>query len=196
MRIFFVAIKMATNPGIFVFWKIEEKSHLVTLKFYKSGIKVLKAIIFLNLWQLYVFTHTISTLNTAISIFVSQYVAMFPTLCPGNMSEIYINFKLISNFYRTSIFYSQLCYLYYVSQPYIFIFTDLQHVSNPPGLVSGTVLGGSPAAGGGSHFHTGGAVSGGMSAGADPGGPGSPLTTKNEAPAPKFYKIEATEWQF
>ena len=23
-----------------------------------------------------------------------------------------------------------------------------------------------------------------------------PLTTKNEAPAPKFYKIEAPEWQF
>ena len=36
-------------------------------------------------------------------------------------------------------------------------------------------------------------------AGADPGGlqgPRSPLTTKNEAPAPKFYKIEAPEWQF
>ena len=34
-------------------------------------------------------------------------------------------------------------------------------------------------------------------AGADPGGPGPPpLTTKNEAPAPKFYKIEAPEWQF
>ena len=35
--------------------------------------------------------------------------------------------------------------------------------------------------------------------GADPGGPrgpGPPLTTKNEAPAPKFYKIEALEWQF
>ena len=31
--------------------------------------------------------------------------------------------------------------------------------------------------------------------GADPGGPGPP-TTKNEAPAPKFYKIEAPEWQF
>ena len=30
------------------------------------------------------------------------------------------------------------------------------------------------------------------------GGPGSldPPTTKNEAPAPKFYKIEAPEWQF
>ena len=28
-----------------------------------------------------------------------------------------------------------------------------------------------------------------------PGGPGPP-TTKNEAPAPKFYKIEAPEWQF
>ena len=28
-----------------------------------------------------------------------------------------------------------------------------------------------------------------------PGGPG-PLTTKNEAPAPKFYKIEAPKWQF
>ena len=25
---------------------------------------------------------------------------------------------------------------------------------------------------------------------------GPPLTTKNEAPAPKFYKIEAPEWQF
>ena len=29
---------------------------------------------------------------------------------------------------------------------------------------------------------------------ADPGG--APLTTKNEVPAPKFYKIEASEWQF
>ena len=29
------------------------------------------------------------------------------------------------------------------------------------------------------------------------GGGGEPsLTTKNEAPAPKFYKIEAPEWQF
>ena len=30
------------------------------------------------------------------------------------------------------------------------------------------------------------------------GGPGAqtPLTTKNEAPAQKFYKIEAPEWQF
>ena len=27
------------------------------------------------------------------------------------------------------------------------------------------------------------------------GGP-APLTTRNEAPAPKFYKIEAPEWQF
>ena len=38
-----------------------------------------------------------------------------------------------------------------------------------------------------------------LSPGADPGGaPGArtPLTTKNEAPAPKFYKIEAQEWQF
>ena len=77
------------------------------------------------------------------------------------MSEIYINFKLISNFYRTSIFYSQLCYLYYVSQPYIFIFTDLQHVSNP-GLVSHAVLGGSPATSVGGHPYTGRAVSGGM----------------------------------
>ena len=25
---------------------------------------------------------------------------------------------------------------------------------------------------------------------------GAPLTTKNEAPAPKFYKTEAPEWQF
>ena len=37
-------------------------------------------------------------------------------------------------------------------------------------------------------------------AGADPRGgprgPGPPLTTKNEAPAPKFYKTEAPEWQF
>ena len=36
-------------------------------------------------------------------------------------------------------------------------------------------------------------------AGADPGGPwgpGPPLITKNEAPAPKFYKIEAPESQF
>ena len=35
--------------------------------------------------------------------------------------------------------------------------------------------------------------------GVDPGGaPGAraPLTTKNEAPAPKFYKTEAPEWQF
>ena len=35
---------------------------------------------------------------------------------------------------------------------------------------------------------------------ADPGGPGGPgpppPTTKNEAPAPKFYKIEAPKWQF
>ena len=30
-----------------------------------------------------------------------------------------------------------------------------------------------------------------------PRGPGPPpLITKNEAPAPKFYKIEAPEWQF
>ena len=32
---------------------------------------------------------------------------------------------------------------------------------------------------------------------ADPGGgggPGPPPTTKNEAPAPKFYKTEAPEW--
>ena len=35
--------------------------------------------------------------------------------------------------------------------------------------------------------------------GADPGGgPGAwtPPTTKNEAPAPKFYKTEAPDWQF
>ena len=39
----------------------------------------------------------------------------------------------------------------------------------------------------------------GVKAGADPGvAPGArpPLTTKNEAPAPKFYKTEAPEWQF
>ena len=39
----------------------------------------------------------------------------------------------------------------------------------------------------------------GISPGADPGGPqgpGPPLTTKNKAPAPKFYKTEAPEWQF
>ena len=38
-----------------------------------------------------------------------------------------------------------------------------------------------------------------LTAGADPGGaPGAspPPTTKNEAPTPKFYKIEAPEWQF
>ena len=35
--------------------------------------------------------------------------------------------------------------------------------------------------------------------GVDPGGPRGPgpsLTTKNEAPTPKFYKNEAPEWQF
>ena len=33
--------------------------------------------------------------------------------------------------------------------------------------------------------------------GVDLGGPGvRPPTPKNEAPAPKFYKIEALEWQF
>ena len=35
-----------------------------------------------------------------------------------------------------------------------------------------------------------------LGTGADPGGPGPPPTTKNEAPAPKFYKTEAPEWQF
>ena len=35
-----------------------------------------------------------------------------------------------------------------------------------------------------------------MCAGADPGGAQAPLITKNEAPAPKFYKIEVPEWQF
>ena len=39
-----------------------------------------------------------------------------------------------------------------------------------------------------------------FNSGADPGGAlgdRAPLTTtKNEAPAPKFYKIEAPEWQF
>ena len=29
-----------------------------------------------------------------------------------------------------------------------------------------------------------------------PWGPEPPLTTKNEAPAPKFYITEAPEWQF
>ena len=40
--------------------------------------------------------------------------------------------------------------------------------------------------------------SGGLIRGGSGGaqGPGPPLTTKNEAPAPKFYKIEAPEWQF
>ena len=35
--------------------------------------------------------------------------------------------------------------------------------------------------------------------GADPGGgtgARAPPTTKNEAPAPKFYKTDAPEWQF
>ena len=36
----------------------------------------------------------------------------------------------------------------------------------------------------------------GADPGGGPGGPGPPLTTKNEAPAPKFYKTEAPEWQF
>ena len=53
--------------------------------------------------------------------------------------------------YRTSIFYSQLCYFYYISQHYIFMLTDLQHVPNPPGLVIGAVSGCTPAAGGGGH---------------------------------------------
>ena len=39
-----------------------------------------------------------------------------------------------------------------------------------------------------------------ITSGADPGGaPGArapPLTTKNEAPTPKFYKTEAPEWLF
>ena len=102
------------------------------------------------------------------------------------MSKIYINFKLISNFYRTSIFYSQLCYLYYVSQPYIFIFTDLQHDSNPPGLVSHAVSGGSPAAGGGVYFHTGGTVSGGMlvSSGGPAASGGGHFPTGTEPNAP------------
>ena len=34
----------------------------------------------------------------------------------------------------------------------------------------------------------------GVDPGGGPGGPGPPLTTKNEAPAPKFYKTEAQEW--
>ena len=36
----------------------------------------------------------------------------------------------------------------------------------------------------------------GESPGADPEGTPGPPDTKNEAPAPKFYKIEAPEWQF
>ena len=36
----------------------------------------------------------------------------------------------------------------------------------------------------------------GADPGGGPGGLGPPLTTKNEAPAPKFYKTEAPEWQF
>ena len=32
--------------------------------------------------------------------------------------------------------------------------------------------------------------------GGAPGARAPPLTTKNEAPAPKFYKTEAPEWQF
>ena len=36
----------------------------------------------------------------------------------------------------------------------------------------------------------------GGSRGGAPGARAPPLTTKNEAPAPKFYKTEAQEWQF
>ena len=36
----------------------------------------------------------------------------------------------------------------------------------------------------------------GGSRGGAPGARAPPLTTKNEAPAPKFYKTEAPEWQF
>ena len=39
-------------------------------------------------------------------------------------------------------------------------------------------------------------VKAGADPGGGPGGPGPPLTTKNEAPAPKFFKTEAPEWQF
>ena len=39
-------------------------------------------------------------------------------------------------------------------------------------------------------------VTRGGSRGGGPGARGPPLTTKNEAPAPKFYKTEAPEWQF
>ena len=39
-------------------------------------------------------------------------------------------------------------------------------------------------------------INSGADPGGCPGGPGPPLTTKNEAPAPKFYKTEAPEWQF
>ena len=41
-----------------------------------------------------------------------------------------------------------------------------------------------------------GKIQGRIQGGGGPGGPGPPLTTKNEAPAPKFYKTEAPEWQF
>ena len=50
-----------------------------------------------------------------------------------------------------------------------------------------------------SHCHSHGGHTKGVPQGriqGGPRGPGPPLITKNEAPAPKFYKIEAPEWQF
>ena len=49
------------------------------------------------------------------------------------------------------------------------------------------------------HFIAKGNLLLGFIVGADPGGapgPGPPPTTKKDAPAPKFYKTEAPEWQF
>ena len=66
-----------------------------------------------------------------------------------------------------------------------FIFTDLQHVSNPPGLVSGAVSGGSPVASGSGHFCTDGAVSDGMlvSGGSPAAGGGGHFHTGTEPKA-------------
>ena len=96
--------------------------------------------------------------NCVISIFVSQYVAMCLAFFQatlfgadtgtGKMSGIHIYFNSFSNMYRPSIFYSQLCYVYYISH-YIYIFTALQHVPNPPGIIAAVL--GIPVAGGGCH---------------------------------------------